>query len=256
MSTDLQTQLAEALAAGVDTTPIRARIAKAASLQRQKSAQAARVEADLLASRTQRAEILTEHLLSEALAEIEGYDDAALAAFDGGVLLADTAGLRLSAAGLAAAVIANDAAEDSLTPVRQHLSALQARLVEKQSAISAIHARRAADDERPTDAGEASLLIADIDCIRGFIGQAVAEIEAGDPAELRQQLTWHRQDFEQAKRVVLVRVASERLNRCAALFERVYNLQRQAERTAGLSASNPSGTWRASLALKNILSRH
>lgn len=253
---DLQAQLAEALAAGTDTAPIRARIAEAASQQRQESAQAAKAEADLLANQTQRTEILTERLLSEALAEIEGRDDAALAAFDGGVRLADASGLRLSAAGLAMAVIANEAAENGLIPARQHLNTLQVRLAEKQSTIAAIHARRAVGDERPADAGEASLLLADLDGIRGFIGQTAAEIEAGDPAELRQRLGWHRQDFERAKRGLLVAVAGQRLDRCAGLFMRVYNLQRQAERAAGLAASNPSGTWRAPLELKNIMSRH
>jgi hypothetical protein len=253
-----RTELASALDAGKPTRPIRAEIASIESaiadvLDIEEKAQRTNATQDQSAVNAAAADLITvEHaaievataapelgLLGESLPMVES--DPLIAAAAYGVALARDALIK----------------EDRIySKLEAAASKNQARLNEELAKVAAIKQRRAAGDRREDDAGVMTLLGDDIADLERLLFEAQHNASSSAPIAQRQVLEAAEQRLAQARAQVQLRIADERLQVAERAFLGCYAVQRAAERAIGLHLSRPSGTYRAGLEFKNIVSRH
>lgn len=253
-----RTKLASALDAGLPTRPIRAEIvsiesaiadvldveAKAQRIQSNQDVSAVHAAcADLIEVEHAAIEVATASpelcLLGESLPAIECDPLIAAAAHD--------------VASARAALIKE---ESIYSRLQAAASKCQVRLNEELAKVAAIKQRRAAGDRREDDAGAMTLLEDDIVDLERLFSEAQQRVNSSVPLAQRQVLEAAEQRLVQARAQAQLRIANERLQLAERAFLSCYTIQRAAERATGLHLSRPSGTYRARIEFKNIVSRH
>jgi hypothetical protein len=175
--------LAEALADGADTTPAR----YAVEFISNEIAAHERIAREAAAA-SQRAEVAS---VAEAAAELARQTQAAIAAGADVPGLAELSGEPLPAVELDPAITAAcrevsrcqaalERACEDLRPRQTQAGRLSARLSEKQAALDAIKARRAAGDERSSDGADLMALSLDIESLQPLLADANSLVIAGD----------------------------------------------------------------------------
>jgi hypothetical protein len=164
--------------------------------------------------------------------------------------------VEAAAAEVAAARAALDDAERIHRNLLTAAGKIQTRLTEEQAKVDAIKQRRSNGDKRDDDAGAMTLLGDDIADLQRLQAGAQAKASAADPHAQVRALEQAHQRLDRAQAEVAMVVFNDRLQLAEAAFLRAYTAQRAAERAAGLYLSNPSGTYRANIELKSIISRH
>ncbi len=253
-----RTKLASALDAGLPTRPIRAEIAsiesaiadvldveaKAQRIQSNQDASAVHAAcADLIEVEHAAIEVATASpelcLLGESLPAIERDPLIATAAY--------------SVASARATLIKGERIYSSLQAAA---SKSQARLSEELAKVAAIKQRRASGDRREDDAGAMTLLEDDIADLERLLSDAQHKASSSAPIASRLILEAAEHSLAQARAQVQLRIADERLQLAERAFLGCYATQRAAELAVGLHRSRPSGTYRAGLEFKSIVSRH
>lgn len=251
-------ELASALDAGLPTRPIRAEIASFESaiadvLDIEEKAQRTKSKQDESAVHSACADLIEiEHAAIEvAIAAPElGQLGESLPAIERDPLIAAAA----HNVALARAALIKE--ERNCSQLQAAASKSQARLNEEHAKVTAIKQRRAAGDRREDDAGVMTLLGDDIADLERLLFEAQHNASSSVPTAQRQVLEAAEQRLAQVSAQVQLRVANERLQLAERAFLGCYAVQRAAERATGLHLSRPSGTYRAGLEFKNIVSRH
>lgn len=256
--TAAQTDLDLALADGEDTAPIRAQITG--------------IEADIAAART--AEIEAEREQAQKAVDAAHAAGADLAVSEQAVIEAATAVPELAQLGedvpaievdpvIAAAAHDVALAQAALLKVegtyqrhQANAGKIRTRLAEEQSKVEAIKARRSNGDRRDDDAGAMTLLGDDIADLQRLLDSTQTKADAAAPVTRRQDLEAAQKRLAQVRGDAQLRTANTRLQIAEQAFLRAYAAQRAAERVAGLHLSRPSGTYRANIEFKTIVSRH
>lgn len=253
-----RTELASALDAGLPTRPLRAEIASIESaiadvLDIEEKAQCTQSKQDESAVHSAGADLIeVEHASIEratASPELRLLVES-LPAIECDPLIAT------AAHGVASARAALIKEERIYSNLQATASKSQTRLNEELAKVAAIKQRRAAGDRREDDAGVMTLLGDDIADLERLLSEAQHKASTSVPIALRQVLEAAEQRLAQARAQVQLRIADERLQLVERAFLDCYAVQRAAERATGLHLSRPSGTYRAGLEFKNIVSRH
>jgi hypothetical protein len=251
-------ELERSLAAGKPTRAIRSEIARIeAELAEVHSAEAgerrAQEKQEAATIQVQGAE-----LAGTAQAQIEAAIDVPeLAQLGEDVPAIEADPVITAAAGaVAQARAAVSKAERALAPHQAAADKLQTRINEERSKVAAIKERRSAGDRRDDDAGSMTLLADDIADLERLLSAAQAKVTASRQAVPYQDLTAADARLSKVQGEAQLRYADERLKLAEKAFLSAYAAQRAAERAAGKHLSFPSGTYRASTELKNIVSTH
>ncbi|MGH8329781.1 MAG: hypothetical protein ACRER3_18905, partial [Pseudomonas fluorescens] len=146
--------------------------------------------------------------------------------------------------------------EDIYISLQAAASKSQTRLSEELAKVAAIKQRRASADRREDDAGAMTLLEDDIADLERLFSEAQQRVSSSVPLAQRQVLETAEQRLVQARAQAQLRIANERLQLAERAFMSCYAIQRDAERATGLHLTRPSGTYRAGIEFKNIVSRH
>ncbi len=220
---------------------IEAEIAAAVRLQREKMAEAERVEQAAIAEAAAEVAARTHDAASVAV-EVPG-----LAELAGGPLQAVTQDPAIEAAAreIARCRAALSAAETKLKPIADQAERLTGRLKEKRAAVEAIKARRLAGDEKPSDAAELVMLQADIDALQVLVGDARLKVQSTDSRkQAGAALASAEQQLEQALRKAEYRAALARVELAQEVFLDAFGVMVRAGRAAG--KSSPWAAYKAS----------
>jgi predicted RNase H-like nuclease (RuvC/YqgF family) len=157
---------------------------------------------------------------------------------------------------VASARAALEKAELEYLPLQAEIGNLQHRISEHQNELTAIKQRRINGDRRPDDAGAVTLLEADLADIQDLLSSTQARTAKASPVAQRNALNVAEMNLVKAQSNALLSAANSRLKLAEEAFLRAYHIQREAERTAGINLSYPSGTYRACQQLKHIVLTH
>ena len=256
---DAREQLIETLAAGGNTTELRADIAKftedleQARLAGEKSARVARKTADAdvaQAGATIADAAHTELQASIALDGLEAVIGEPIPAIE------RDAGIDLASKAVATATVALNKATAKHTELVTAANRLSSALSAKQEALVELKRRRVVGKTTPQDGVEALGLPDDIADLERALADATQKAASALPTAERAAVERAQQELRDAVCSVKLRALRDRMTLVETAFLQSYRDLRAAEQASSEFRSRPSGAYRANAELKSIIARH